>query len=565
LALVKFEDFSFISSDKEILSDINIEVDEGEFVLICGPSGSGKTTLLSHLKKELRPNGKIKGKILLDSVDIRDLDDTKSATDVGFLFQNPDNQLVTDTVIQEVAFPLENIGMETEEIRNRIAEMTAFFGLDRLLYKNVNELSGGEKQLVNLCSLLVLKPKLLLLDEPTSQLDPIASYEFLTILRRLNEEFSITIMINEHSVNNIFPFADKVIFLNNGSVEYFHTKQDIIQEVANDEVFKFYLPDVSKISLLLRKKYPKLKDEKTAISIREGRKLLNKIADELEVFPKNTNKTLSEDCPYYNNEELIKTNGLYFAYNKDNIILKDIEFSIKQGEFIGIVGGNGSGKTTLIQLLAGLLKPVKGKIMRKDIKIAYLYQNPMIHFSKETVKKELSLDGETELNNKAKLKGRVGLNNKNQINHGTRLNDETRKLLKFFNIEHLIDQNPYDCSGGEQQKIAIIKSLIKKPDILILDEPSKGLDPISKHNLAKELQTLQSDDLTIVMTSHDLSFVANYCHRCIMLFDGGIQVDNDPKEVFAENNFYTTFVNRLVKDYIPNGVVLDDVKEKWNL
>jgi energy-coupling factor transport system ATP-binding protein len=541
LALVKFENFSFTTSDKEILSDINFEVDEGEFVLICGPSGSGKTTLLSHLKKELRPNGKINGKVLFDSINIKDLDDTKSATDIGFLFQNPDNQLVTDTVIQEIAFPLENIGMETEEIRNRIAEMTAFFGLDKLLYKNVNELSGGEKQLVNLCSLLVLKPKLLLLDEPTSQLDPIASYEFLTILRRLNEEFSITIMINEHNVNNILPFADKVIFLNNGSVEYFNTKKNIIQEVANDEVFKFYLPDVSKINLLLREKYPKLKDEKIAISIREGRKLLNKIADDLEVFPKDTNKTLSEDYLYYNNEELVKTSGLYFAYNKENIILKDIEFTIKQGEFIGIVGGNGSGKTTLIQLLAGLLKPVKGKIMRKDIKIAYLYQNPMIHFSKETVEKELLLDNETELNN------------------------ETRKLLKFFNIEHLIYQNPYDCSGGEQQKIAIIKAFMKKPDILILDEPSKGLDPLSKHDLAKKLQTLQSNDLTIVMTSHDLSFVANYFHRCIMLFDGGIQVDNDPKDIFAENNFYTTFVNRLVKDYIPNGVVLDDVKEKWNL
>jgi len=348
-------------------------------------------------------------------------------------------------------------------------------------------------------------------------------------------------MINEHNVNNILPFADKVIFLNNGSVEYFNTKKNIIQEVANDEVFKFYLPDVSKTNLLLREKYPKLKDEKIAISMREGRKLLNKIADDLEVFPKDTNKTLSEDYLYYNNEELVKTNGLYFAYNKENIILKDIEFTIKQGEFIGIVGGNGSGKTTLIQLLAGLLKPVKGKIIRKDVKIAYLYQNPMIHFSKETVEKELLLDNETELNN------------------------ETRKLLKFFNVEHLIDQNPYDCSGGEQQKIAIIKALMKKPDILILDEPSKGLDPLSKHNLAKKLQTLQSNDLTIVMTSHDLSFVANYCHRCIMLFDGGIQVDNDPKDMFAENNFYTTFVNRLVKDYIPNGVVLDDVKEKWNL
>jgi energy-coupling factor transport system ATP-binding protein len=542
LALVNFENFSFISSTKKILSNINIEVEEGDFVLFCGPSGSGKTTLLSNVKKELIPTGKFKGKVTYDSIDIEDLDDNQSATDIGFLFQNPDSQLVTDTVIQEIAFPLENIGMPTEDIRNRVAEMTAFFCIDNILYKNVNELSGGQKQLVNLCSLLVLKPKLLLLDEPTSQLDPIASYDFLTILRRLNEEFSITIMITEHSVDNIFPFVDRVVFLKDGSVKYFSDTQTMVQKAIKDDIFKFYLPDVSKVNFLLSEKYPKLKDEKIALSVREGRKLLNKISNDLEVFPKKEKTLLNDDYPFLDNDELIKSNGLYFAYDKANIILKDIELSIRQGEFLGIIGGNGTGKTTLIQLLAGLLKPIKGKISRKrGIKSAYLYQNPMIHFSKEKVKQEFLLNDETDLNN------------------------EVIELLRLFNIEHLLDQNPYDCSGGEQQKIAIVKALIKKPDVLILDEPTKGLDPLSKYSLAKKLQTLQNNGLTIVMASHDLSFVANYCHRCIMLFDGGIQVDNNPKEIFAENNFYTTFVNRLVKDYIPDGVVLDDVKEKWDL
>ncbi|MDR2830695.1 MAG: energy-coupling factor ABC transporter ATP-binding protein [Methanobrevibacter sp.] len=542
MALVKFENFSFASSSKEILSNINLEVEEGDFILFCGPSGSGKTTLLSNVKKELVSPGEFEGKITFNSINIKNLDDKQSATDIGFLFQNPDSQIVTDTVIQEIAFPLENIGMPTEDIRNRIAEMAAFFCIDNILYKNVNELSGGQKQLVNLCSLLVLKPKLLLLDEPTSQLDPIASYDFLTILRRLNEEFSITIMMSEHSVDNIFPFVNKVIFLNKGSIKYSNYTQNIVQKAMKDEIFKFYLPDVSKVNFLLSEKYPKLKNEKIAVSVREGRKLLHKISNDLKTFQKKEKKLSNGNYPFSDNDELIKSNGLYFAYSKENIILKDVEFSLKQGEFLSIIGGNGAGKTTLIQLLAGLLKPIKGKVSRKKgIKISYLYQNPLIHFSKEKIKQELLLNNETELNN------------------------NVTDLLKFFNVEHLLDQNSYDCSGGEQQKIAIIKALIKKPDVLILDEPTKGLDPLSKYKLAKELQTLQKNGLTILMSSHDLSFIANYCSRCIMLFDGGIQVDNNPKEIFSENNFYTTFVNRLVKDYIPDGIIIDDIKEKWKL
>jgi energy-coupling factor transport system ATP-binding protein len=542
LALVKFKDFSFKYQGKKILSNINLEVEEGDFLLFCGPSGSGKTTLLSNVKKELKDNGECDGEVTFNSVNIKDLDDKQSASNIGFLFQNPDNQLVTDTVIQEIAFPLENIGMKTEDIRNRVAEMTTFFGIDKLLYKNVNELSGGQKQLVNLCSLLVLKPKLLLLDEPTSQLDPIASHDFLIMLRRLNEEFSITIMISEHKTDNIFPFADKVVFLEDGIIKYINQTHDIIEKAMNDKLFNYYLPDVSKIIFLLREQYHELKNDKIAISIREGRKTLNKIKNKLESYPKKEKSVLDGTYPFFNNEELIVSKGIYFAYTKEYILLKDIYLSIKSGEFITIIGGNGTGKTTFLQLIAGLLKPLKGKISRKKgIKIAYLYQNPIIHFSKETVKEELLLSGEKDLNS------------------------DTINLIEFFNIGHLISQNPYDCSGGEQQKIAIIKMLIKKPDVLVLDEPTKGLDPISKSNLGDKLKVLQESGLTIIMTSHDLSFVANYCQRCVMIFDGGIHVDNNPKKIFADNNFYTTFVNRLVKDYIPDGITLNDIKEKWNL
>lgn len=215
MALIEFNNFSFKYNESEdnILSDINLEVESGDFVLICGPSGCGKTTLLSNLKKELLPNGIRSGDVKYDNCSVGDLDDLVSACDIGYLFQNPDAQIVTDSVIQEIAFPLENIGTPTEEIRNRISELVSFFGINEILHKNVDELSNGQKQLVNLCSLLVLRPKVLILDEPLSQLDPITSYKILSIIRRLNEEFSITIIMSEHQLDNIFPLCDKVVFL----------------------------------------------------------------------------------------------------------------------------------------------------------------------------------------------------------------------------------------------------------------------------------------------------------------------------------------------------------------
>jgi ABC-type cobalt transport system, ATPase component len=274
-------------------------------------------------------------------------------------------------------------------------------------------------------------------------------------------------------------------------------------------------------------------------------------------------------------------NGIYFAYEKGKLILKNVDFELEKGDFVSLIGGNGVGKSTFLQLLVGILNPIKGKVKyKKGIKLAYVHQNPMIHFSKDNVKEEFleSILESNLLNNNS-----VGFNKETYDNLLKMSNEEFiesdvlnglefdsiefkfKELIEFFDICDLIDKHPYDCSGGEQQKIVIVKALLKNADVLVLDEPTKGLDPISSKNLANILNSLRDNGITIIMTSHDLDFVANNCKRCLMLFDKDIQIDDDPKVIFAENNFYTTFVNRMVKDYVPEIVTLDDLKDKWNL
>ena len=611
MALIEFNDFSFsylnsdgTESQRKSLDSIDLEINYGDFVLLCGPSGCGKTTLLTNLKKELMPAGRRSGEIRFNGVRIQDLDDISSACDIGYLFQNPDSQIVTDTVIQEIAFPLENIGLPTEEIRNRISEIVAFFGMNDILHKNVNELSGGQKQLVNLCSLLVLRPEVLLLDEPMSQLDPIASYEFLSIVRRLNEEFSITVIMSEHKADSIFPFIDKAVFLKDGRIEFVDNAHNICKEVIDDEIFENYLPVVTKIYNSLSVKYPSLIKLNTPLSIREGRRCLNEIHDDLikisegsENFDNLGFSNLHHTSKKYqsmeksgildkislnkNRNALIQMKGIYFAYEKEKLILKNVDFDLNRGEFVSLIGGNGVGKSTFLQLLVGILKPIKGKVKyRKGIKLAYVHQNPMIHFSKDNVREEfLESILESNLFNKSNVdfkkedyESLLKLNNEEFIDsellNGLKFDSiefKFKEIIEFFDICDLIDKHPYDCSGGEQQKIVIVKALLQNADVLVLDEPTKGLDPISSKALADILNSLIDNGLTIIMTSHDLDFVANNCKRCLMLFDKDIQIDDDPKVIFAENNFYTTFTNRMVKEYIPEVVTFDDVKSRWSL
>ena len=270
MELVKLNDYNFSYPSKKILNNINLTINSGDFVLICGPSGCGKTTLLRNLKNEIRPNGNESGEILYRNKDIRKLDKITSASEIGFLFQNPENQFVCDTVIQELSFALENLGIESDEIRSRVAEMTTFFGLNDLLYENIDNLSGGQKQLINLCSLLILKPKLLILDEPTSQLDPIASHDFLSILRRLNEEFAITIIMTEHRIDNVFPLINKTVFIDNGEIKEISKPSDIPKNNWNHPIFSNYLPSTSLVHLLFTKYYSFIESDSIPISIKDG-------------------------------------------------------------------------------------------------------------------------------------------------------------------------------------------------------------------------------------------------------------------------------------------------------
>ena len=611
MALIEFENFSFAylnsdgtESQVKSLDNINLEIDYGDFVLLCGPSGCGKTTLLTNLKKELMPAGRRAGEIRFNGTEIQNLDDISSACDIGYLFQNPDSQIVTDTVIQEIAFPLENIGLPTEEIRNRISEIVAFFGINDILHKNVNELSGGQKQLVNLCSLLVLRPEVLLLDEPMSQLDPIASYEFLSIVRRLNEEFSITVIMSEHKADSIFPFIDKAVFLKDGKIEFVDNAHNICSEVIDDEIFENYLPAVTKIYNSLSVKYPSLIKLNTPLSIREGRRCLGTIRDDLikisngdeesnnldsanlhhinKKYNSQEKSGIIDKLPFNRNKDaLIQMKGIYFAYEKENLILKNLDFDLNKGDFLSLIGGNGVGKSTFLQLLVGILKPIKGKVKyKKGINLAYVHQNPMIHFSKDNVREEFM---ESILESNLLSKNGIGFSGEDyekllkmssdefiesDILNGLKFDSidyNFKELIEFFGISNLIDKHPYDCSGGEQQKIVIVKALLQNADVLILDEPTKGLDPLSSKALADILNSLRDNGLTILMTSHDLDFVANNCKRCLMLFDKDIQIDDDPKVIFAENNFYTTFVNRMVKEYVPEIVTLEDLKSRWDL
>ena len=611
MALIEFENFSFAylnsdgtESQVKSLDNINLEIDYGDFVLLCGPSGCGKTTLLTNLKKELMPAGRRAGEIRFNGTEIQNLDDISSACDIGYLFQNPDSQIVTDTVIQEIAFPLENIGLPTEEIRNRISEIVAFFGINDILHKNVNELSGGQKQLVNLCSLLVLRPEVLLLDEPMSQLDPIASYEFLSIVRRLNEEFSITVIMSEHKADSIFPFIDKAVFLKDGKIEFVDNAHNICSEVIDDEIFENYLPAVTKIYNSLSVKYPSLIKLNTPLSIREGRRCLGTIRDDLikisngdeesnnldsanlhhinKKYNSQEKSGIIDKLPFNRNKDaLIQMKGIYFAYEKENLILKNVDFDLNKGDFLSLIGGNGVGKSTFLQLLVGILKPIKGKVKyKKGINLAYVHQNPMIHFSKDNVREEFMesiLESNLLNRNGMAFSGEdyekllkmssdefIGSDILNGLKFDS-IDYNFKELIEFFDITNLIDKHPYDCSGGEQQKIVIVKALLQNADVLILDEPTKGLDPLSSKALVDILNSLRDNGLTILMTSHDLDFVANNCKRCLMLFDKDIQIDDDPKVIFAENNFYTTFVNRMVKEYVPEIVTLEDLKSRWDL
>lgn len=531
MALLKIEDLKFRYNGAELptLQGINLEVNSGEIITICGESGSGKSTLLKLLKYEIAPHGELSGKILFNDIEIEYMNARQRVMQIGIVMQNPDNQIVTDKVWHELAFGLESLGYSSDIIKKRVAEISAYFGITKWLDRNTHSLSGGEKQLLNLASVIAMNPDLLLLDEPTSQLDPISADIFIDKIRKLNREYGMTIVAVEHRLENIINLSDRIIMLDKGKavIEDVPLKFCSNSDYQSFKLYKRILPVSARI-------YQESEiGGQCPMNIKEARNFIGRFADnitEYAVIDKNPS-----------GRSAIAGKGIYFRYNADSEnIIKDMDIDVKEGEIFGIVGGNGTGKTTLLKLLSGLLKPVKGiiKIWDKKIdkykngslykkNIAMLPQNPSDMFVNETVREEL--------NELIKL----FISDKNTAE------EKYSEIIDKFVLANVENNHPYDLSGGEKQKLGLAKIMIAEPKILLLDEPSKGLDALSKSDLISILRQLKNEGNTIVIISHDTEFISEVVDRCAMLYDGELIGVNNVSDFFSENRFYTTEASRI--------------------
>lgn len=521
--------FTYPEQRDPALADLDLTVRQGEFLVLCGPSGCGKSTLLRQLKTTLAPHGRRSGEIRFQGRPLDELDQREQSQKIGFVQQSPENQIVTDKVWHELAFGLESLGCDTPVIRRRVAEMASFFGIQTWFYKNVSELSGGQKQLLNLASVMAMQPSALILDEPTSQLDPIAAEDFLNILGRINRELGTTILLTEHRLEDAFPLASRVAVIDKGRLLAEGTPAQV-GELLRDRGHAMFLA----MPTAMRVWAAAEGGGTCPVTVREGRDWLTGQAARrpLDPLPPPPGRARSGEIS-------IRAEEVWFKYEKDlPDVVKGLSLEVRRGELTALLGGNGTGKTTSLKLLAGLLEPYRGTV-KVEGKVGVLPQNPQTLFVKKTVREdlyELISDRERDVRDA-----------------------KAAHVTALCRLEGLLDRHPYDLSGGEQQRAALAKVLLLRPDVLLLDEPTKGLDAEFKQVFAEILQVLLTQGVTVLMVSHDVEFCARYTHRCALFFDGGIVAQGPPRTFFSGNSFYTTSANRMARELLPEAVTAEDV------
>ena len=523
--------FSYPEQEAKAIDSLSLSVGQGEFVVLCGPSGCGKSTLLRQLKTVLAPNGRRSGEIRFEGTPLNELDQRTQSQKIGFVQQSPENQIVTDKVWHELAFGLESLGYDTPTIRRRVAEMASFFGIQTWFYKNVTELSGGQKQLLNLASVMVLQPSVLILDEPTSQLDPIAAGDFLATLGKVNRELGTTILLTEHRLEEAFPLASTVAVMEKGKLLCTGTPQEVGVKLR-DTGHTMFLAMPSAMRVWAAVEY----EADCPVTVREGKDWLTEYAagHELKELPPLEPRFCSDEI-------MLSAEEVWFRYEKElPDVVKGLSLSVKKGEFLALLGGNGTGKTTSLKLLAGLQPPYRGEVHQNG-SIGVLPQNPQALFVKKTVREDLFEMFKGRKQSREEQERRVAI------------------IVRLCRLEGLLDRHPYDLSGGEQQRAALAKVLLLEPDILLMDEPTKGLDAEFKQSFAEILQQLLRRGVSIVMVSHDVEFCARYAHTCALFFDGNIVTQASPRTFFSGNSFYTTSVNRMARATVPKAVTVEDL------
>ena len=527
--------FAYPGKEKKTLSGVSFSMERGDFVLLCGRSGSGKTTLLRMLKPMLAPYGSRTGEAFLDGIPLGELSSREQAGKIGFVMQDPDAQIVTDKVWHELAFGLENLGCDEKTMALRVAEMASFFGIQGWFHREVSQLSGGQKQLLNLASVMAMQPEVLLLDEPTSQLDPISAGDFLNTLKKINRELGTTILITEHRMEDVFPAADRVVVMEQGRI----TAAGEPREVAR-QLYEADSPLFSALPAPVRIFFADQRTGSVPLTVREGRQWLRGFFREP---PRRVSLPPEPEFPAGKVPALEIREGWYRYERNGPDVLRGIGFSVPQGSFFAIVGGNGTGKSTTLKAVCGICKLYRGsvRLFGKELKsyrdglfkgnLAMLPQDPKSLFVKQTLREDLAEMGSGKIS----------------------------EIARLCQVEHLLDAHPSDLSGGETQRAALAKVLLSEPKLLLLDEPTKGMDSFFKQSFAALLKKLCRRGMTVVMVSHDIEFCAEHADLVGMFFDGQLLTTDTPRRFFGSNSFYTTAANRMSRGIFQNAVTAADV------
>lgn len=543
--LISIHDYSFSYPDNQpALSHVNLDLAQGSFTVLFGRSGSGKTTLLRQLKRVLLPSGTSTGNITWQNQPLAALDNRAQASKIGYVNQHADAQFATDKVWHELAFGLESLGVRPTAMRTRIAEMATFFGIGALLDRDVRSLSGGQKQLVSLASVMTLRPELLLLDEPTAQLDPLAKQTFIQILVRLHNELGTTILLAEHELEDILPWADQLVMMRAGTIAAAGTPRAVAAKLhaAGDPLFAA-LPTATRLYCTGT---ALIKTEAIPLTVGAGRSWLAQLP--LTPAPLSAPVAPAPTTPF------LTAKHLAFRFAPDEAdVLTDVNLTVQQGSWYGIIGNNGAGKSTLLTLLSGIRQPTSGKVTLAGNKLthykeadlyheflAVLPQDPTTLFASATVQAEL-------------------LATANMVHPAMGAAAAVSGAVDLCHLRPLLDHHPFDLSGGEQQLLALAKVILLRPKILLLDEPTKGLDAFTKQQVGTILNQLQKNGVTLVMVTHDLDFIAEHADHIGLLFDGTIVADAPTHDFFAANSFYTTTASRIGRDIWPGAITFKEV------
>lgn len=591
MALFEIENLTFTYPDAPAptLDGVDAVIEQGSFVVICGRSGCGKSTLLRHFKTALTPFGARSGQIRFSGRPLGDVSVLEQASSIGYVLQDPDAQIVTDKVWHELAFGLEGLGVDSDAIRLRVAEMASFFGIQDWFHRDVEELSGGQKQMLNLASVMAMQPAALVLDEPTSQLDPIAARDFLSAVRKINEELGVTVIMVEHRLEDVLPMADLVIVLEGGKVRALGTPREVGASLAGSDLFAS-MPVPMRIHEGVQGGGP------CPLTVREGRSWLEGRYGEIRAArpgevscPGEVERPGDAACsgePAHPEDvdacggcaggraarpvhlrarraseareaPALSCKDVWFRYERDEPdVVRGLSLEVRRGEIFCLMGGNGTGKSTTLSILSGQLSPYRGRVRLggKDVsrgrsvteraRLAVLPQNPQCLFVEDTVRADLE-----------------------EMFHGRRLIDAAERerriarVVEQTAIGHLLDMHPYDLSGGERQRAALAKILLLEPSILLLDEPTKGLDGMHKEQLAAVLDDLAANGAAILMVTHDIEFSAAHADRCALFFDGSVATVKGTHDFFCGNSFYTTAANRMARSVFPDAVTAQEVIE----